>query len=57
MSVSTAAKDRVCAPGTANWGTLGKSYCGRSKVRVSKSWLAVTWPDWKAVRRAAEGVI
>ncbi|QYF98475.1 hypothetical protein [Microbacterium sp. PAMC21962] len=56
MSVSTAAKDRVCAPGTATRGTLGKSYCGRSKVPVSKSWLSVTGSDCKAARSADEGV-
>ncbi len=57
MSVSTTAKDRVCAPGTATHGTLGKSYCGRSKVPVSKSWLTVTCSDCKAARDADEEAI
>lgn len=51
--VSTAAKDRVCAPGTAAGGTLGRSYCGRKGPRAT-SWLGVTCEDCKSARRADE---
>lgn len=53
-SVSTAAKDRVCAQGTAAGGTLGRAYCGRSKSTRATSWIAVTCPDCKAARAADE---
>lgn len=52
--VSTTAKDRVCAAGTAAGGTLGRSYCGRQKGALSKSWIGVTCQDCMAARRADE---
>ncbi|WP_336642311.1 hypothetical protein [Microbacterium sp. MMO-56] len=54
--VSTSAKDRVCAPGTAAGRTLGRSYCGRSKATRATSWVAVTCADCRAARAADEAV-
>lgn len=56
MGVSTTAKDRVCAPGIAANGTLGRGYCGRAakKEARSTSWLGVTCADCKAARAADE---
>lgn len=49
---STAAKDRVCADGTALHGTASRAYCGRTSGKRATTWSEVTCTDCAAARRA-----